>query len=69
MALQTILVYSGQRRCLRLLGICTTLDAGAALLVEKVWIVRGMHVVVKIVASIHTTCRHLLQACRIGLVF
>lgn len=69
MALQIILVYSGQCRCLRLLGIGTTLDARAALLEEKVLIVRGMHVVVKIVASIHTTCRHLLQACRIGLVF
>ena len=60
MPLKIILVYSRQRRCLRLLGIGTTLDAGAALLVEEVLIVRSVHIVVKVVASIHITCRHLL---------
>jgi hypothetical protein len=58
--LETILVYSRQRCCLVLLWISTPLNAGAALLVEQVGVVRVVRVVVKIVASIHATCRHLL---------
>lgn len=66
-----MLVNARESRCLLvLLRVGTSLDPRVVLLVQKVRVqsVR-VRIVVKIVAAIHTARCHLVQACRIRLVF